>query len=338
MNHHKNMRRTLLTAAGASTLMGPFASLAQQPGKAPDKVWRAGFLVLTDRAATLDPNVYGSFVPGMRDLGYVEGRNLLIEWRFAEGDSKRLPALAAELAQLKPGVLVGAGTNAALALQKVTSIIPILTATSTDPVASGLVKSLAHPGGNVTGVLGLAGELGPKRLEMLRAMVPKLSTVAVLTNSSSATAMPAVDAALSAGRQLGIRIVPVGASTPQEIDSAFAQMRKHNAGALVVVLNALFIQQKDRITALAAKHRLPSIAAERSFVEAGGLMSYGSNLGYNYRRLAAYADKIFKGAKPADLPMEQPMKFELVINGKTAKALGLKIPQALLISANEVIE
>ena len=338
MKHQMNMRRTLLAAAGAGTLMAPIASLAQQPGKAPGKVWRVGFLALTDRAATLDPDVYGAFAPGMRDLGYVEGRNLLIEWRFGEGDSKRLPALAAELAQLKPDALVGAGTNAALALQKATSVIPIVTATSTDPVASGLIKSLAHQGGNVTGILGLAGELGPKRLEMLRAMVPKLSTVAVLTNPASATSTSALEAAVNAGRQLGIRIVPVEAGTPQEIDGAFAHMRKHNAGALVVVLNGLFMQQTERITALAAKHRLPSIAAVRSFAEAGGLMSYGSNLGSNYRRLAVYMDKIFKGAKPADLPVEQPTRFELVINGKTAKALGLKIPQSLLISADKVIE
>ncbi len=338
MNHPVNMRRTLLAAAGAGTLMAPIASLAQQPAAPAVKTWHIGILVLTNRTASVDPDSYGGFMNSLRELGYVEGRNLSVDWRFAEGDATRLPGLAMELAASRPDVLLGFATNSALALQKATSAIPIVMTTSTDPVASGLIKSLARPGGNVTGILTLSGELGPKRLEMLRAMVPKLSTVAMLINPASATAKSAVDAAVGAGRQLGIRIVTIEATTPSEIDAGFVRMRQLQAGAMIVPLNPVFIQQRDQIAALAAKYRMPSMAADKGFAEAGCLMSYGSNLGSNYRRLAVYMDKIFKGAKPADLPVEQPTRIELVINGKTAKALGLKIPQALLISADKVIE
>ncbi len=342
-----NLRRKLIGSAGAWVLtapFAPFAALAQQPNApatpagVPGKIWRLGVLALTNRASVMDPDQYGGFALGLRALGYVEGRNLAIDWRFAEGDGKRLPGLAVELAGTKPDVLLGFATNSALALQQATSTIPIVMTTSTDPVASGLIKSLARPGGNVTGILTLAGELGPKRLEMLRAIVPKLTTVALLINPASATAKMAVETTASAGRKLGVRIVPVEAATPPEIDAAFVQMRKHKAGAMIAALNPLFNQQRNQIAALAAKYRLPSMGADTILPEAGWLMSYGSNLAHNYGRLALYVDKILRGTKPADLPVEQPTRFELVINGKTAKALGLKIPHALLITAERVIE
>ncbi len=333
-----NQRRKLMLALGSGALTAPFALRAQAPGTPAGKIWRVGVLVLGNRSTAEGPDSAGAFTLGMRELGHVEGKTLLIEWRFADGDSKRLPDLAAELVRWRPDVLVGAASNPAAALIKATSTIPIVMSTSTDPVASGWVKSLAHPGGNVTGIVTLSGELVPKRLEMLRAMVPKLSSVAMLVNSASATSMRAIDTAIGVSSQLGLRIVPAKVSTAQEIDAAFAQMHKQKVGAVMVVASGLFSQQESQIVALVAKYRLPSMAPHKSFVRAGGLMSYASDTGHNYRRVAAHVDKILKGRKPADLPVEQPLKFELLINGKTAKTLGLKIPHALLISAERVIE
>ena len=333
-----NTRRKLLNVLGAGALSTPLAALAQAGGTSAGKIRRVGVLVLGDRSTAQGPDSVGAFALGMRELGHVEGKTLLIEWRFADGDSKRLPGLAAELLRWGPDVLVGAASNPATALQKATSTIPIVMTTSTDPVASGWVKSLAHPGGNVTGIVTLSGELVPKRLEMLRAMVPKLSSVAMLVNSASATSLKAIDTAIGVSDRLGLRIVPAKVATAPEIDTAFAQMHQQKVGAVLVVASGLFSQHEGRIVALTAKYRLPSMAPSKSFVFAGCLMSYGSDLGYNYRRVAAHVDKILKGAKPADLPVEQPTKFELVINGKTAKALGLTIPQSLLISADRIIE
>ena len=336
-----NNRRTFITVLGAGTLTTPFAALAQQqatPAGAAGKIWRVGVLVLGDRTTAEGPDSAGAFALGMRELGHVEGKTLLIEWRFADGDSKRLPGLAAELLRWGPDVLVGVASNPATALLKATSTIPIVMTTSTDPVANGWVKSLAHPGGNVTGIVTLSGELVPKRLEMLRDMVPKLSRVGMLVNSASATSLQAIDTAVGVSRQLGLQIVPAKVGTAQEIDAAFAHMHKQKGGAVLVVGSGLFTQQESQIVALVAKYRLPSMAPYKSFVRAGCLMSYGSDVGHNYRRVAAHVDKILKGRKPADLPVEQPTRFELVINGKTAKALGLKIPHALLITAERVIE
>ena len=330
MNH----RRKMVFALASGALPALPESFAQQPTRA----LRVGVLVLGSKATAEGPESIGALATGLRELGHVEGKALLIEWRFADGDAKRLPQLAAELVNWKPDVLVGAASNPAAALLKATSTIPIVMTTSADPVASGWVRSLAHPGGNVTGILTLSGELTLKRLEMLRTMVPKLSRVAMLVNSTSATSLKAVESAMSASDRLGIRIIPVKAATPQEIESAFTEMRQQKAEAASVVPSGLFTQQESQIAALAARYRLPVAAPYKSFVVAGCLMSYGSDLPHNYRRLAAYVDKILKGAKPADLPVEQPTKFELVINRKAAKGLGLTIPQSLLISADKIIE
>ena len=329
-----NNRRTLIVALGASALTASLNSLAQQPGK----VWRVGFLALPNRAAALDPQFSGAFPLGMRDLGYVEGKNLIIEWRFADGDTKRLPGLAAELVQLNVNVLVAAGHDAALAAQQATTTIPIVMSTALDPVGAGLVRSLARPGGNITGILNLSGDLGPKRLEMLLAIAPRRSRVAVLHSPSNPAIVKAVESIQAAGSKLGVAILPLAARTPLEIDSAFSAMRQQKADALIVFLQPLFTQQKAQVAELAAKHRLPSMTADEVYPAAGCLMSYGTNLAGIFRHVATYVDKIFKGAKPADLPVEQPTKFELVINGKTAKALGLTIPQSLLVSADKVIE
>ena len=337
-----NKRRQTLAALGVNALLNALPGLAQAQSKPSEKIWRVGVLAQPNRAAALDPLFSGALPLGLRDLGYVEGKNLLIEWRFADNKIKALPGLAAELVQWKPDVLVAIASSAALASQRATSTIPIVMTTAVDPVAAGLIKSLARPGGNITGLANLSAELGPKRLEMLLAMTaaatPKPATVAVMMSSAIPANSDAAAIIGSAGQKLGVKVVPFVAGTPQEIDAAFAAMRKQRAGGLIVLLNPLFQQQRNQIAALAAKHRLPCMMGDRIYVEAGCLMSYGTNLAGMFRRAATYVDKIFKGAKPADLPVEQPTLFELFINGKTAKALGLKIQHALMIMAEKVIE
>ncbi|MGH6630457.1 MAG: ABC transporter substrate-binding protein, partial [Burkholderiales bacterium] len=260
------------------------------------------------------------------------------EWRSAEGKFERLPELAADLVRLKLDVLATAGTSAALAAQKATATIPIVMINVGDPVGAGLVKSLARPGGNSTALSIMTADLAPKRLEMLRGMVPKVTRVAVLVNPSNVSNTLGLKNIQAAAQKVGVKIQPVDASTPQEIANGFAVMARQKAEALIVSLEALFQQQKNQIVELSAKHRLPSIGTYGEYVEAGGLVSYGNNIRENYRRAATYVDKIFKGANPGDLPVEQPTTFELVINLKTAKALGIKVPQSLLLRATKAIE
>jgi putative ABC transport system substrate-binding protein len=327
-------RRQLLITLGAGSLATAFASLAQPQGK----VWRVGYLATRARPISLDTDYAGVFLRGMRELGYIEGKNLIVEWRFAEGRTELLPVLAAELVRLQVDVIVTSGAAAAIAAQKATATIPIVFPNTGDPVGAGFVKSLARPGGNMTGLSNISGDIVAKHLEMLHSMVPKLSRVAVLWNPSNKFNISNLERVQSAAQRTSVKILPVEARTEPEIDKAFSAMAQDKAGAVIVINDTFFIQQQRQIAELAAKHRLPSIAAIREYAEAGGLMSYGSNRADNIRRVATYVDKIFKGAKPADLPVEQPTKFELVINGKTAKALGLKIPQSLLTSADKVIE
>jgi putative ABC transport system substrate-binding protein len=326
-------RRKLLGSLCAGALTAPFASFAQ----APDKVSRAGFLMLASRASALDPAHAGAFVDGMRELGYVEGRNLVVDWRFADGRPERLPGLATELVKLKPDVLVGGGNDASNALQSVTTTIPIVVANASDAAGAGLIKELAQPGGNITGLSILSGELGPKRLEMLLGIVPRLSRVAVLLNPASPTNMRSLQKIQAAGKKIRVDILSAEARTPEDIDSAFALMRQQKAEALIVVLSPFF-QQRSRIAELAAQHRLPTITFDRAYAEAGCLISYGSSLAYTYHRAASYVDGILKGAKPADLPVEQSARHALVINRKTANAIGIAIKPTLLLSADKVIE
>ena len=324
-----NNRRKLLFALGAGALAAPLSSFAQQ-----GKVWRVGFLG-TSTASGYAPEALRA---GLRELGYVDGKNLVIEWRFAEGKNERLPGLATELVNLKVDVIVAQGRPATSAAQKATTNIPIVMGTIGDPVGAGFVKSLARPGGNITGLTNISGDISAKHLEMLLSMVPKLSRVVVLVNPENPSNTMALRNVQAAARRTGVTILSFEAQTPQEIENAFSQMPRQKAGALIVARDAFFNQQVRQIAELAAKNRLPTICGIREYVEAGGLMSYGHNQADNYRRAATYVDKIFKGAKPSDLPVEQPTKFELFINRKTAKALGLTIPQSLLISADKVIE
>jgi putative ABC transport system substrate-binding protein len=328
-----NDRRKLLVALGAIVIAAPLSSFAQQQGK----IWRVGFLALR-RVESLDIDFFGGFPQGMRKLGYIEGKNLVIEWRSADGKLERLAGLASELLELKVDVILAAGTAAAKAAQQVTNTVPIVFAATNDPVGSGIVVSLARPGGNATGLSTLTGDISAKHFEMLLSMVPKLSRVAVLVHPKNVT-HPAIFKDIQvAGEKVGVKALAVEASTAPEIDKIFSVIAQEKATAIIVLGDPVLIQQRRQIAELATKYRLPSVGHYREFVEAGGLIGYGTSHADNYRGAATYVDKIFKGAKPGDLPVEQPTKFELVINGRTAKALGLTIPQSLRISADKVIE
>jgi len=313
----------------------PLAAVAQPAAK----IARIGFL---GNIWANSPHLREAFLQGLRDLGYVEGRNLVIEYRYAEGKFERFPALAAELVALKVDVIVAAaGTLSALAAKQATRTLPIVFPVVADPVESGLVTSLARPGGNVTGSSFLAPELVGKCLELLKQAVPGVSRVAVLWEPGGlgkGTEKDMLKAAEVAARGLGLRLQFVEARGLADFDRAFSEMTKARAGALIVLTSTMFIFERRRLVDLAAKNRLPAVYQWREGVDAGGLMSYGPNMADLFRRAATYVDKILKGANPGDLPVEQPTKFELVINLKAAKALGLTIPQSLLQRADQVIE
>ena len=325
-------RRSFIAAMTASLLAAPLAAEAQQAAK----IARIGFLT-----PAADPRLREAFHQGQRDLGYVEGRNLVIEIRSAEGKFQRLPALAAELVALKVDVIVVGGTPAALAAKQATTILPIVVSAASDLVASGLVTSLTRPGGNVTGLSMLSSDLVGKCLELLKQAVPGVSRVAVLWQPGvldEHTEKDILKGAEVAARALGVQLQFVEARGPKDFDRAFSEITRARSGALTVLPSSMFLSERRRLVDLAAKNRLPAVYFVREFVDAGSFMSYGPNLPDLSRRAATYVDKILKGAKPGDLPIEQPTKFELVINLKTAKALNLTIPQSLLQRADQVIE
>jgi putative ABC transport system substrate-binding protein len=327
-------RRTFMAILTGGLVAAPLAAEAQQAAK----VARIGFLALNPAP---NPHLQEAFRQGLRDLGYVEGRNVVIEYRSAEGKPERFPTLAAELVALKVDVLVAPSTPGALAAKQATRTLPIVFATASDPVASGLVTSLARPGGNVTGLSILAPELVGKALELLTKAVPGVTRVAVLWQPGvlgERTEKDMLKGAEVAARALGVRLQFVEARGPDDFDRAFSDMTRAHAGALAVLGSSVFSLEGRRLADLAAKNRLPALYPWREDVDAGGLMSYGPNAADLLRRAATYVDKILKGAKPGDLPVEQPTKFELVINLKTAKALGLTIPPSLLQRADEVIQ
>jgi len=316
----------------------PLIAGAQRAG---DRSARIGWLALRAPSPTNAP-VRGAFVGAMRDLGYVEGRNLVIEYRDVAGKTERFPALASELAGLKVDVIIAAGgTLSALAAKRATSTIPIVFNAVGDPVADGLVTSLARPDGNVTGVSLRSPELIGKSLELLKQAVPGMTRVAFLRHPDAVPRRGLDDTlkgAEEAARGLGVKLQLVEARGTADFDRAFADMIRVRADALTVMGTPAFSAERRRLAELAVKHRLPAVYSFRDFVEAGGLMSYGADLADLSRRAATYVDKILKGAKPGDLPVEQPTKFELVINLKTARALGLTIPPSLLGRADQVIE
>jgi len=320
-------------ALAGTLLAAPLAAEAQQAGK----VHRIGYL--TGGLSTDRPHLIEAFRQGLRELGWVEGQNIVIEYRYAEGRFDRLPDLAAELVRLKVDIIVAVATPASAAAKNATGTIPIVGISLGDPVGTGLIASLARPGGNVTGVSYSVGvETIGKGLELLNEIVPNVRQVAILSNPGNPLHAPAVRDVKVAARSLGVQLQLLEARGPTEFDGAFAAMAKERVGGLLVVADTMFNLHRARLVELAAKSRLPAAYGTRDAVEAGGLMSYGPSLPDLFRRGATYVDKILKGAKPADLPVEQPTKFELVINLKTAKALGLTIPPSLLGRADEVIE
>jgi putative tryptophan/tyrosine transport system substrate-binding protein len=327
-------RRKLVIALGAGSLLASFGSVAQTPGK----IWRVGFLTLRARPDSFDADIFGAFRSGMRELGYVEGKNLIMEWRFADFKPEKLAGLAAELVQRNVDVIVTAASQPTSAAQKATTTIPIVMGSAGDPVVSGFVRSLARPGGNITGISENAVEIAAKHLEMLVAIRPRLSLVAVLTNPDNVALAPRLKVIQDAAKSNGVATLSTEARNTKEIGDAFALMALKKAEAVIVLTDPVFIRQWRLIADFAEKDQLPSTGGSGEYPRAGGLLSYAPNIFDNYRRSASYVDKILKGAKPADLPVEQPAKFELVINLKTAKALGLAIPQSLLLRADEVIQ
>ncbi|MBI2753063.1 MAG: ABC transporter substrate-binding protein [Betaproteobacteria bacterium] len=279
-----------------------------------------------------------AFKQAMRELGYIEGKTIVFESRWAMGRLERLPELAKEIVASKPDVILVGNINTTVAAREATAAIPIVMATSIDPVGSGLIKSLARPGGNITGLSNMAVDLGPKLLELLLTVVPKPARLAVLVNPANSGHATLLESVRAPAQKAGIKVLTANVQASQEIETAFSMMARENAGALIVALDALFNQHTRRIAELAAKHRLPSIAGWPQYAEAGGLMSYGQNLVENFRRAATYVDKILKGAKPGELPVEQPTKIELVVNLRTAKVLDLKISQSVMLRADRAIE
>jgi putative ABC transport system substrate-binding protein len=316
----------------AVCLLGtPLVVAAQQ---VPDKIPLVGALdYSTPDAARL--NWWKALRQSLQELGYVEGRSIRFEERWAQGRSERLHGLAAELVQLRVDVLVTGGSEAAHAAKTATATIPIVMATGADPVRLGLVANLARPGGNITGVTSLSTDLIAKRVELLRELLPKISRVAVLSDGTPNSLM-SVREVEAAARSLGIATYPTGVAGPNDLDQALSAAAKEQA--MIVIASPPLFTQRKRIADLALKHRLPSVVGGREYAEAGGLFSYAVSYPDLFRRAASYVDKILKGAKPADLPVEQPARFELVINLKTAKMLSLTIPQALLVRADQLIE
>jgi putative ABC transport system substrate-binding protein len=324
-------RREFMTLLGGTAAAWPLAARAQ-----PSATPVVGFL----RDATAGGS--GFMVDGLRkglaEAGFVEGRNLVIDYAWTDGQSERLPALAAELLSRHVPVIVSSALNATYAAKAATSTIPIVFAVNNDPVATGLVKTLNHPGGNLTGVAYLGSELGAKRLGLMHEMLPKVTDYAVLAHPTYAASAPFISDVKAGARSLGLRVEVFNASTESEIDAAFAALSARGLGALLLANNTLFTTGRDRIIALAARYAVPTMYVQREFAKSGGLMCYGMDLPEVYRLTGGYAGRILKGEKPADLPVLLPTKFEMIINLKTAKALGIDVPDKLLALADEVIE
>jgi putative tryptophan/tyrosine transport system substrate-binding protein len=325
-------RREFITLLVGSAAIWPLLVRAQQTGK----LWRICYLSAVSRESS--SRSYAALQQGMRDLGYVEGKDFVLEWRSVEGKYERFSEIMAELVRLNVDVIVTGVTAALPALQRTTSTIPIVMAYSTDPVGNGLVATLAHPGGNITGLAGSSDDSSPKQLELLTAVNPNVSRIGLLGNPDTEAYSSVLKRAQDAAQKVGLSIVPIEARNWQEIENAFAVFAKEHISAIMVASDAILFGQRQRIAELALNNRLSTMFSLREYAEAGGLMSYGENIADFFRRSAFYVDKILKGAKPGELPIEQPTRFNLVINRKTANALGITIPPQLYIFADEVME
>jgi ABC-type uncharacterized transport system substrate-binding protein len=324
-------RREFILLGGIAVAAWPLAARAQQAAK----TYRIALLSAGPFAVAAG---YAVFFDALREFGWIEGKNLAVEWRSAENRPERLPELAAELTRLNMDVIVAIGTLAPLAAKQATTTIPIVMANAGDPLASGLVASLSRPAGNVTGLSLMAPDLGGKRLELLKELLPRVVRVGVLWNAVNPYSALVVKETESAGQTLGIQIQSLGLRVPDDFGGAFEALIAQRPDALITVEDPLTVSNRKRVVDFAAGQRVPALYGLREFAAAGGLMSYGASLADLYRRAAGYVDKILRGAKPSDLPVQQPTKFELVINLKTAKALGLTVPLTLLARADEVIE
>jgi putative ABC transport system substrate-binding protein len=324
-------RREFITLLGGAAAW-PLVAHAQQSAK----VRRIGFLGNSTEA--LEANLVGPFREGLREFGYEEGRNVEIEYRWAQGEYKRFPALIAELITAKVEVIVTAGTPASLAVKKATSSIPLVMIAVGEPVATGLVTSLARPGGNITGVTSISPEIEGKRLELLREVVPTVSYIAVLWNAGSPVQVIQERETKAAAQALAMKMLSLGVRTLEEIEEAFAAILRERPAALFVLADRLFLHHRQRIMDFATQQRLPGVHAYRELVEVGGLMSYGPSYAGMHKRAAYFVDRILKGSNPGELPVERPATFELVVNVKAAKALGLTIPPTIILRASTVIE
>jgi putative ABC transport system substrate-binding protein len=322
-------RRKFITLLGGAAAW-PLAARAQP------KITRVGFM--GNSTVALEANLVGAFRDGLHELGYEEGRNIIIEYRWADGKYERFPALVAELIAAKVDVIVTAGTPAALAVKKATTTVPLVMVAVGDPVGTGLVPSLARPGGNLTGLSSIAPDLEGKRLDILREVVPTLSHVAILFNSLNPFHVASMRQAHAAAQAMGIKLQQHDIRKSEDLDGAFAAIRKERPDALLILADRVFLHNRQRMMDFTEEQRLPNINAYTELVEAGGLMSYGPSYEDMHKRAAIYVDKIIKGAKPADLPIEQPSKFTFNINLKVAKALGLSVPSSLVTLADKVIE
>ena len=328
----RSTRRRLLLALGAAALASPLTPYAQT------KIWRIGYLDFGSRQSTTESGRYAALIEGLREHGYVEGRNFVLEARYADGNADRLDGFASELVRQKIDLIVAYGGAANYAVKRATATIPIVIIASSDPVGEGFAASLAHPGGNITGMAGGAGDTVQKLVELLMIAAPKLKRIAVLTNPANGGHPPMLLRVQAAAKQAGKQVAPIVVRTPEEIERSFATMMHEHADAVIILIDAFLFSQRSQIAGLALKHRLPSIYASTGYAEDGGLMSYGADITDNFRRAGIFVDKILKGAKPGDIPFEQPTRYFLTINRKTAKAIGLAIPSELQLRADRVIE
>jgi len=329
-------RRAFITLLGGAATASVLPSLMTWGQPSAKKMWRIGFIVGGDASPTESP--YSGFMRGMRELGYVEGKDFAVEWRSAQGHYEQFPVAARELTGQNVDVIVVATSAAVRPVQQVTRTVPIVMAYSIDPVGTGFVTSLLHPGGNTTGLVGLSDDISPKQVELMLGAVPNLSRMGALVNPDNPNYSAILKSTEAAARKVGIATFRAEARSQEELDLAFTKLAEVRVQAIKIFPDALFFEQRSHIANLAREHRLPSISVQRECAEAGGLMSYGEDLSDFFRRAAAFVDKILRGTKPRDLPVEQLSKFELVLNLKTARLLDMEMPPTLLALADEVIE